>query len=229
MLWNMECSHESGKQWAINFFGLASNFRILLNIIDEQDGIRKLFNSVSVLPILATEEQEILSDDEEYAQRQCIRCVTVALKRYFEAHLAIKADQLQRCQDEFQGNPGLSHYKAMRSSAMQVANNIETVFNLMPFKSRWSPVENFIQLGGVIKCFQIIAIAYDWTFQGRSEMMRAALDVLSICSISPRAQLQFCERIEIPDNAKQVAFNLLLGACEGEFVHVSNKFTAKNL
>lgn len=99
----------------------------------------------------------------------------------------------------------------------------------MPFKSRWSPVENFIQLGGVIKCFQIIAIAYDWTFQGRSEMMRAALDVLSICSISPRAQLQFCERIEIPDNAKQVAFNLLLGACEGEFVHVSNNFTAKNL
>ena len=93
----------------------------------------------------------------------------------------------------------------------------------MPFKSRWSPVENFIQLGGVIKCFQIIAIAYDWTFQGRSEMMRAALDVLSICSISPRAQLQFCERIEIPDNAKQVAFNLLLGACEGEFVHVSTK------
>ena len=99
----------------------------------------------------------------------------------------------------------------------------ETVFNLMPFKSRWSPVENFIQLGGVIKCFQIIAIAYDWTFQGRSEMMRAALDVLSICSISPRAQLQFCERIEIPDNAKQVAFNLLLGACEGEFVHVSSE------
>ena len=90
-------------------------------------GIRKLFNSVSVLPILATEEQEILSDDEEYAQRQCIRCVTVALKRYFEAHLAIKADQLQRCQDEFQGNPGLSHYKAMRSSAMQVANNIGNV------------------------------------------------------------------------------------------------------
>ena len=38
MLWNMECSHESGKQWAINFFGLASNFRILLNIIDEEDG-----------------------------------------------------------------------------------------------------------------------------------------------------------------------------------------------
>ena len=98
-------------------------------------GIRKLFNSVSVLPILATEEQEILSDDEEYAQRQCIRCVTVALKRYFEAHLAIKADQLQRCQDEFQGNPGLSHYKAMRSSAMQVANNIGKNYELKYFRA----------------------------------------------------------------------------------------------
>jgi hypothetical protein len=38
---------------------------------------------------------------------------------------------------------------------MQIAENIDTMFEYMPFKSRWSPVDNFIQLGGVVKCFQV--------------------------------------------------------------------------
>ena len=50
-------------------------------------------------------------------------------------------------------------------------------------------------------------------------MVKSALDVLAICSISPRAQLQFCERIEQPDDTKCVAFNILLGAADGEYVH----------
>ena len=114
-----------------------------------------------------------------------------------------------------------SHNKPLRLSTTQVAENIEAMFEYMPFKSRWTAVENFIQLGGVVKCFQVIAIAYDWTFPGRSEMVKSALDVLAICSISPRAQLQFCERIDLPDDTKSVAFTILLGAAEGEFVHVS--------
>ena len=69
----IECSHVSGKQWAINFFGLASSFPNLLNIIDELDGIRKIFNQVSTLSILVNDVNLILSDDEEYAQRQSIR------------------------------------------------------------------------------------------------------------------------------------------------------------
>ena len=114
-----------------------------------------------------------------------------------------------------------SNNKPIRLSNMQVCENIDTMFEFMPFKSRWTAVENFIQLGGVIKVFQVIAIAFDWTFPGRSEMVKSALDVLAICSVSPRAQLQFCERIELPDDTKSVAFTILLGAAEGEFVHVS--------
>ena len=59
--------------------------------------------------------------------------------------------------------------------------------------------------------FQVIAVAYDWTFPGRSEMVKSALDILGICSISPRGEMQFCERIELPDDTKSVAFNILLG------------------
>ena len=120
-LWLIECSHESGKQWAVNFFGLACSFRGLISIIDEFDGIRVLYNlvcifiytirytknqikillyfvviQISTLPIMSNDETLILSDDEEYAQRQCLRCVMVALKRYIETHLALKVDQLRR-------------------------------------------------------------------------------------------------------------------------------------
>ena len=48
MLWLIECSHESGKQWAVNFFGIACSFRGLLIIIDELDGIRVLHNMVRI-------------------------------------------------------------------------------------------------------------------------------------------------------------------------------------
>ena len=83
-----------------------------------------------------------------------------ALKRYFETHLAIKADQMRRAQEisvssHFQQFPSISQNKPIRLSAMQVAENIDTMFEYMPFKSRWSPVDNFIQLGGVVKCFQV--------------------------------------------------------------------------
>ena len=51
-------------------------------------------------------------------------------------------------------------------------------------------------------------------------MVRSALDVLAICSVCPRAQLQFCERVELQDDSKSIAFNVLLGAAEGELVQV---------
>ena len=69
----------------------------------------------------------------------------------------------------------------------------------------------------------MIANAIDWTFQGRSEMVKSALDILAICSISPRAQLQFCDRVELPDT-NVLAFNILLGAAEGDIVQVKRQF-----
>jgi HIV-1 Vpr-binding protein len=223
MLWLIECSHESGKQWAVNLFGLACSFRVLLAIIDELDGIRRLYNLVSTLPILSHDDSVVMSDDEEYAQRQCLRQVMVTLKRYFEGHITLKVEQLRRIH-QIREFGTFSNYKPIRLSSMQVAEYIDVMFELMPFRSRWGPLDNFIQLGGVIKCFQVIANAFDWTFQGRSEMVRSALEVLAICAISPRAQLQFCERIDLPDDTKAVALNIILGAAEGELVQVYKLF-----
>jgi hypothetical protein len=44
------------------------------------------------------EDEATLNDDEECAARQIVRHVCVALKRYLEAHLCIKAENLRRTQ-----------------------------------------------------------------------------------------------------------------------------------
>lgn len=51
---------------------------------------------MSTLPILAVEDDAALNDDEESSARQIVRHVCVALKRYLEAHLHIKAENLRR-------------------------------------------------------------------------------------------------------------------------------------
>ena len=63
-------------------------------------------------------------------------------------------------------------------------------------------------------------MAYDWTFQGRSEMVRCSLDTLAICSIMPKVQLSFCEKIKLYDETN-VGVHILLSAAEGEIVQVS--------
>lgn len=94
----------------------------------------------------------------------------------------------------------------------------------MPFRARWQPVEDFLRLEGVSICLQIIAKAYDWTFTGRAEMVRSALDVLAICCVVPKVQMQFCERVKMYDDGKTVGINIIIGAAEGEIVQVNNAF-----
>ena len=50
VLWLLECSHESGRCHATMFFSMAFPFRVVLELFDMQDGLRKLFNVVSGLP-----------------------------------------------------------------------------------------------------------------------------------------------------------------------------------
>ena len=47
VLWLLECSHESGRCHATMFFGMAFPFRVILDLFDKKDGLRKLFNVVS--------------------------------------------------------------------------------------------------------------------------------------------------------------------------------------
>ncbi|XP_066992783.2 protein mahjong isoform X2 [Anabrus simplex] len=225
-LWLLECSHDSGRCHATMFFGLSFQFRVILMAFDAEDGLRKLYNLISTLPILSVDEESTLNDDEENAARQIVRHVCVALKRYLEAHLCIKAESLHRNQIRDtcgQMEPSVLPPK-LKSSPEDVREQIQTLFDLMPFRSHWEAVEQLIRLGGITLLLQIIAFAYEWNSSGgrissgSAETVRSALDTLAICCVMPRVQLLLCDKVDLPDDSMTVGTNIILGAAEGEIV-----------
>ncbi|XP_076637534.1 lisH and WD40 domain-containing protein mahjong [Colletes latitarsis] len=227
-LWLLERSHDSGRCHATMFFGFSFPFKVILEEFDAQDGLRKLFNVISTLPILNIEEEPALNDDEECASRQIVRHVAVALKRYMEAHLHLKAEQLQRAEnvraerDTLQ--PSLPPYKACKLSSEEVQAKVEILQKLMSVRAVWPPVEELHRLGGITLLLQIIAFAREWNYSGRvhttssAETVRSCLDVIAICSVVPKVMLLLCERVDMPDMSMTMAINLLLAAAECEII-----------
>lgn len=133
-----------------------------------------------------------LNEDAECAARQIVRHVCLAYKRYLEAHLYSKVEQLRRSQmrpsDRYSQPPAtLPSYKvsrtvfldftclvkccinlqACKSSAEEVQQQIETLLQCMPFRGHWAPVDQLIKLGGIMLLLKIIAFAYEWNYSGR--------------------------------------------------------------
>ncbi|VVC87199.1 unnamed protein product, partial [Leptidea sinapis] len=219
-LWLLECSHDSGRCHATMFFGLSFQFRVILEEFDNQDGLRKLYNVISTLPILGSDEEESrVSDDETCAARQIVRHVCVALRRYFEAHLRIRAAQVLRQQGDTV--PEQPPYKASKSSPEEIQDQISLVQNAA--WSRWPPVDELLALGGVTLLLQVVGYAYDWNFNGRAETVKSALDVVSVCCVSPKVQLLLTEKIDMRDSdvttGVQTLLDLLIsGAADGDIV-----------
>ncbi|XP_070530641.1 protein mahjong isoform X2 [Cardiocondyla obscurior] len=227
-LWLLERSHDSGRCHATMFFGFSFPFKVILEEFDAQDGLRKLFNVISTLPILNIEEEPTINDDEECASRQIVRHVAVALKRYMEAHLHLKAEQLQRAEnvraerDTWQ--PSLPPYKPCKFSNEEVQAKVEILQELMSVRAVWPPVEELYRLGGITLLLQIIAFAREWNYSGRvhttssAETVRSCLDVIAICSVVPKVMLLLCEKVDMPDMSMTMAINLLLAAAECEII-----------
>ena len=55
-----------------------------------------VYQQLSTLPILRVEEAEILNDDEVFGSRQTVKHTCMALRKYFTAHLHIRADTARR-------------------------------------------------------------------------------------------------------------------------------------
>ncbi|XP_066598075.1 protein mahjong [Prorops nasuta] len=227
-LWLLERSHDSGRCHATMFFGFSFPFKAILEEFDVQDGLRKLFNVISTLPILNIEEEPALNDDEECASRQIVRHVAVALKRYMEAHLHLKTEQLQRAEnvraEKDTWQPSLPPYKACKLSTEEVQAKVEILQELMSIRTVWAPVEELHRLGGITLLLQIIAFAREWNYSARinasssAETVRSCLDVIAICSVVPKVMLLLCERLDMPDMSMTMAINLLLAAAECEII-----------
>ncbi|XP_065091770.1 protein mahjong isoform X2 [Ochlerotatus camptorhynchus] len=216
-LWLLGCTHDSGRCHATMFFGLSCQFKTMMDEFDKQDGLRKLYNVIAVLPILMPADEYHLNDDEECAARQVVRHVCVALKKYFENHLYYKYNQVTRQQCP-SGTLAQPVFKSVKNSSEVISEQIRTLQELLPMKARWSAVDEFLDLGGINLLLRIIALAYEWNYSGRGETVRTALDVLNVCCVIPRVHAVFCERIEFPDEGSAAGINIVLGAAEGEIV-----------
>lgn len=165
-LWLLGCTHDSGRCHATMFFGLSCQFKTMMDEFDKQDGLRKLYNVIAVLPILMPADEYHLNDDEECAARQVVRHVCVALKKYFENHLYYKYNQVTRQQCPT-GTLAQPVFKSVKNSPEVISDQIRTLQELLPMKARWSPVDEFLDLGGVNLLLRIIALAYEWNYSGR--------------------------------------------------------------
>ncbi|ELU17976.1 hypothetical protein CAPTEDRAFT_202659, partial [Capitella teleta] len=223
-LWMLECSHESGRCHATMFFGMAFPFRVILELFDHQDGLRKLFNVISTLAILNVEEDTdaVLSEDEIFASRQAARHVCVALMKYFQAHLAIKADQLRRSHLRHEAGSPLVEMPAYKASTFPpevIEDSIELLLECLPYRIKWNPVHQFLQLGGPKLLLQLVAMAAEWSaYVGKAETIRSALDVMRVCTVMPSCQLLLCESIALPDAIMTPAISILLGLAESDVI-----------
>eukprot|EP00070_Physeter_catodon_P015870 XP_023974161.2 LOW QUALITY PROTEIN: DDB1- and CUL4-associated factor 1-like [Physeter catodon] len=121
-LWLMECSHASGCCHATMFFSICFSFRAVLELFDRYDCLRRLVNLISTLEILNLEDQvALLSDDEIFASRQTGKHTCMALRKYFEAHLAIKLESSE-------------HTLAKMWNVVQSNNGIKVLLSLLSIK-----------------------------------------------------------------------------------------------
>ncbi|XP_037335404.2 DDB1- and CUL4-associated factor 1-like [Pungitius pungitius] len=224
-LWLLECSHASGCCHATMFFSISFSFRAVLELFDGQDGLRRLVNLISTLEILNPEDQgALLSDDEIFSSRQTAKHTCMALRRYFEAHLAIKVEQVKQSLQRTEGGAPIHsqpYYKAVSYSREQVVEMMEFLIEYGPLRLYWEPAEVFHKLSCVQLLLQLISIACDWsTYYGRSDTVRYALDILSILTVVPRTQLLLSESVAVLDEGgatvSTVGMSIVLAVAEGE-------------
>uniref|UniRef100_A0A8D0D401 DDB1- and CUL4-associated factor 1 n=1 Tax=Sander lucioperca TaxID=283035 RepID=A0A8D0D401_SANLU len=224
-LWLLECSHASGCCHATMFFSISFSFRAVLELFDRQDGLRRLVNLISTLEILNPEDQgALLSDDEIFSSRQTAKHTCMALRRYFEAHLAIKVEQVKQSLQRTEGGAPIHsqpYYKAVSYTREQVVEMMEFLIEYGPLRLYWEPAEVFHKLSCVQLLLQLISIACDWrTYYGRSDTVRYALDILSILTVVPKTQLLLSEAVAVLDEGgstvSTVGISIVLAVAEGE-------------
>ncbi|KAJ8047078.1 DDB1- and CUL4-associated factor 1 [Holothuria leucospilota] len=213
-LWLLECSHESGRCHATMFFMMSIQFGAVLSLFDKQDGMRKLFNTISTLSLLNHDTNpDDINEDEMFTSRQTIKHTCMALKRYFETHLTLKVDSIKKAWARTQGltSPDpIPPYKPLPVGPERTVENMETMLEHAPGQAHWEPVRNFIKLQGVQLLLKAVAIAYEWkNYSGRGDTIRAALDVLGVITVTTKGQLQMCEPVRIPQANSVVSMNIV--------------------
>ncbi|UYV76206.1 VPRBP [Cordylochernes scorpioides] len=225
VLWLMECSHDSSRCHAIMFFTLTYMFRAILDLFDKYDGLRKLYNVIGTLNIYDEDQTGNLSDDQVLSMRHTARNVCTSLRRYYEVHLVIKAQQLRRNRNPM-GDPtpvnkqevlnAACVIQALRIPLDNLAEHRDTLLELMPLVQNWKPVEELHKLGGIQLLVQLLECTFDWNYSGSSDLANSILQVFGVCSLLPKIQLALCEVVNLTETYKPVCMKVILTAAEGD-------------
>ncbi|KAJ8302050.1 hypothetical protein KUTeg_021037 [Tegillarca granosa] len=223
ILWLMECSHDSSRCHAAMFFGQAFPFRVILDLFDQKDGLRRLFNVISTSELLNVDStRDNLNEDQIFTMRQSARHVCTALKKYFEAHLSRKVEEIRRSHSRSDGGSPVHEtpaYKAIKLTPEVIQENIELIMDLMPVTFKWAPESTFHNLGGIGLICQLVAMAPEWNnYSGKAETIKNALDVLNTCTVTPKSQIALLDSVPLPDNLSTPAVSVLIGLAEGEII-----------
>ncbi|KAL3852286.1 hypothetical protein ACJMK2_015948 [Sinanodonta woodiana] len=224
VLWLLECSHDSSRCHAAMFFANAFPFKVILDLFDKNDGLRRLFNVISTLPILSVENGNHLelTEDQIFTMRQLARHTCSALKKYFEVHLVIKADEIRRSHLRNEGGSPIHEtpaYKPMQLTPEIIQENIELMMEVLPLRLHWQPEATFHKLGGIPLLVQLIAMTAEWNnYTGRPETIKNALDVLNVCCATSKSQLTLLQSIPLPDDVTTPIISVPIGVAEGDII-----------
>lgn len=175
LLWLIERSnHDSSRTNSLLFLSLTFSYQIILELFDNQDGLRKVINEISMIDLAETNNS--FSEDDINSKRQYARHVCIALKKYFETHLVIKTQSLINSNPQGIAdypniirltNTKIPPYKAINYSYDMIMEHVEALLNIIPFRCKWEPVDKLIQYGGFKLLLQFLSLSCDWSFSGK--------------------------------------------------------------
>ncbi|CAG5136799.1 unnamed protein product, partial [Candidula unifasciata] len=173
---------------------------------------------ISTLSILSTDPHDPENDDELHQMRQAARLVCDALRKYFEVHTTLKADEL-RSLHHHDGASTLRESKSVKGCKFTLEENMDILLEHLPPKSTWAPEMNLHKLGGQNILCQLVAMSPEWdNYQGKSDTIVSALDVIAMCAVSHRTQLLLCGTADLPNNIKTPIMSVIVGLVEGEVI-----------
>ncbi|XP_075869268.1 DDB1- and CUL4-associated factor 1-like isoform X2 [Nelusetta ayraudi] len=219
VLWCLEGTQQSVLLQATMFLSVSFSFRPLLQLFDRQDGLRRLVNLISTLD----SNQSLLSDDQVFSNRQRTKHTCLALRRYFEAHLAVKTERVKQSLHPSEGGavvPQKLFYKALSPSREQQVEMMEFLLEAPLLLRHWEPVHTFCSLSCVPLLLRLLSAACDWTgYHGSSEVVRNVLEVLTVLTLVPSVRPLLADTVEVLDETDStvctVGMSIILGVAEG--------------
>lgn len=184
-LWLLECSHDTSRTHAALFFASCFQFPLLLELFDRDNGVRKFLNVISMRGLFSDDPMiNEFTDDEVYTRRQTAKQVCVALKRYTRAHFITETGRQASRTEPVAAN---------ECKPMIITDEIFTAaveaHRQQPIpRFNWQAIEKIVQEDGLLYLLKLIAHFWNegFLFTEKTETVRSALDILIVCSLSPR-------------------------------------------